>query len=46
MLIVLLSVMGDPGGHATLNRMAAPEAAPATTAGNEPGPDPEQVVTV
>jgi hypothetical protein len=45
MLIVLLKTMGELGGQNTLNLTVDPEAAPASTTGNEPGPDPEQVVT-
>jgi hypothetical protein len=43
---VLLSTMGEPGGQDTEKLMVSPEAALPTTPGSEPGPEPEQVVTV
>jgi pyocin large subunit-like protein len=41
-----LTTMGAVGGHETEKVTVAPEAAVPTTTGNEPGPEPEHVVTV
>jgi pyocin large subunit-like protein len=46
MSTALLRTMGELGGQDTEKEMVSPEAALPTTAGNEPGPVPEQVVTV
>jgi hypothetical protein len=46
MSMLLLSMMGEPGGQEAENVMVSPEAALPMTSGNEPGPELLQLVTM